>query len=342
MASLNWLNDLACHMGEWRVVSGVRFAILLYYSMNPSMDLSHRRRRLFMAAIALLAAITAFILWMGDDPSNFDNGEDTSEFFQRMLSETRLRMNKNPAIINNRLNLISEDSCNGVLITSQGGVGSSEFIMALERVEMKGASFYTNDERDLDGLKHLPATEWEHTADEMHHYTPKWKEGEDCYSKALVIIGDPVHTIESTYRRFRLKHINKLKFRSSRSSFPETANLSGIYNGIAKHGIDTTGITNYVSSWYEASQDPEHWPDIRLVTAKTLFNNAVDHARWIGVDEDSLGEFQGLHFDARKQRKNEPSVYEERVKEKVTGVFKKVQDIVDLVENGPPATVSES
>mmetsp|Transcript_34847 Transcript_34847/g.73522 ORF Transcript_34847/g.73522 Transcript_34847/m.73522 type:complete len:302 (+) Transcript_34847:255-1160(+) len=296
---------------------------------SPSMDSSHRRRRLFMAAIALIAASTAFILWMGDDPSPSisDEGKDTSE----NVGETRLRMNTSPAIINNRLNLISKDSCNGVLITSQGGVGSSEFIMALERVEMKGASFYTNDERDLDGLKHLPATEWEHTVDEMHHYTPKWKEGEDCYSKALVIIGDPVHTIESTYRRFRLNHINKLKSLSSQErAFPETVKLRGIYNGIAKHGIDTTGITNYVSSWYEASQDPEHWPDIRIVTTKTLFSNAVDHARWIGVDEDSLGEFKRLHYDETRQHKTEPSVDDEKVKEKVSKVFDKAADIINL------------
>eukprot|EP00581_Thalassiosira_minuscula_P002561 CAMPEP_0183739786 /NCGR_PEP_ID=MMETSP0737-20130205/57978_1 /TAXON_ID=385413 /ORGANISM="Thalassiosira miniscula, Strain CCMP1093" /LENGTH=67 /DNA_ID=CAMNT_0025974673 /DNA_START=62 /DNA_END=261 /DNA_ORIENTATION=- len=67
------------------------------------MNASHRRQRPFMAAIALLAATTAFLLWMGDDPSNFDEGEGAAEFLRRILRGEY----QNPAMINNRLNLIS-------------------------------------------------------------------------------------------------------------------------------------------------------------------------------------------------------------------------------------------
>ncbi len=71
-----------------------------------------------------------------------------------------------------------------ILVTSQGGVGSSSYLKQLSK--------YTraNSPSDRDGLKHKAASCWKsHNSSSINGYGR-------CFSKVLVLIGDPLHTIE--------------------------------------------------------------------------------------------------------------------------------------------------
>ena len=154
-------------------------------------------------------------------------------------------------------------TCNHVLISSIGGVGSTTF---LDKVyQTTGHALKVNDPIDLDGLKHQPATWWKyHNATSIVGHVNvsairanKQYSGETnpCFHKALVIVGNPIHAIESTYRRFKHIHINKLKEAAQLGTYGADVTLREIYEDIAKSGIDQTGFANYIESWYAASQD---------------------------------------------------------------------------------------
>jgi len=294
---------------------------------------THRRRKAALAAAFLLAA-SAFSAWFDDGSDSavsagIMNVDDEDTGYLRRLAA---HLFKTDEFFANRARLMSAPGCNGVLLTSQGGVGSTAFIGAIEVVQMRGSSFYTNDDRDEDGFKHRPASWWkEHDAGALHVKSRDGKE--HCFGKVLVVVGDPVHTVESTVRRFRMVHINKLKKGSELGVYPNRLSVKRLYGDMAAAGTDTTGITQYVTGWYEASREREHWPDTRIVTAKTLFDHAEDHARWIGVEERDMHMFQHMSFDAGRQRSATPSVSSAETAEKVMEVFAEAIDLVGVIDN---------
>jgi hypothetical protein len=81
--------------------------------------------------------------------------------------------------------------CAEVLITSQGGVASSKFIKALQELVR------TNSDVDADLLKHKSASCWKrHNSSSIISIDDRHVPKRRCFSKVLVVIGDPVHTIE--------------------------------------------------------------------------------------------------------------------------------------------------
>ncbi|KAL9187632.1 hypothetical protein ACHAXT_006010 [Thalassiosira profunda] len=226
----------------------------------------------------------------------------------------------------------------GVLVTSQGGVGSSAFMKQVESLE----SLTLNFPNDSDKFKHKPATYWKYHDKHALVGTLKlngsgrmgYRTIKVCFKKVLVIIGDPIHTIESTYRRFKTTHLNKLRTGSGRKKYAKAMKLAAIYKGIADKGEDEVGLSHYISSWRDAQNDREHWPEIRLVTSKTLYNNAVDMARWIGVTGDDLKPFESLSYQESKHHEVEVKGVDAATMEKVKGVYQGVVNIVEAVDKG--------
>ncbi|KAL7545352.1 hypothetical protein ACHAWF_008703 [Thalassiosira exigua] len=224
----------------------------------------------------------------------------------------------------------------GVLITSQGGVGSSVF--------MKVAAFnpeapMINDHGDSDGFKHMPATYWKRH-DERRIAGDVAIKGYDgrvpvCFGKVLVIVGDPLRTIESTWRRFKRAHLIKMQRGSNLKRYPKGTTLEQIYKSIATSGQDEVGIANYILSWRNAQNDVGHWPEVRLVTTKMLYSSAVEIARWVGVNEKELEPFEKLRYDESKH--HEIVVGEEvdeEIMEKVKKVYANATNVVIMVQNG--------
>ena len=271
--------------------------------------------------VALTLSTVLYLLGLNDDADYY--------------LHRRLKPTLNPR----SCSVAARPSCDdGVLVSSQGGVGSSKFIIALERAAAlgHGTGFCTNDERDFDGFKHLPAGAWRHNATAVVHRSTE-SGRETCFGKILVIVGDPVHTIESTYRRFKMEHVAKLQRAAGLPDYPRSMPLGALYENIAASGRDLTGITSYVDSWLEASRDHAHWPEMRLVTVRTLYEHAAEHARWIGVEEGGQDLFSRLDFDPSREYGTDMSAGSEDVREKVMTALSNVTRAVRLVENTSPS-----
>lgn len=237
------------------------------------------------------------------------------------------------------------ETCAYVLVTSMGGVGLSRFLKSLQEIANKNSQIKVNRHDDADSFKHKPATDrwWkDHNATSIIGKVPNWERKimkahysgnvTPCFHKVLVVIGEPLHAIESTYRRFQHIHINKLKEASGQGTYKKGVTLLEIYQDIAKSGIDKTGFASYIQSWYGASRDRSNWPEIKLVTTKTLYEEAVDNAQWLGVeDKDDLIKFSRFKFDARKTKSSDASIPND-IKEKVEKVFENVTAIVRKIE----------
>lgn len=192
------------------------------------------------------------------------------------------------------------NQCSCILITSQGGVGSSSFMLPIQRSN----KYCVNDASNRDWLKHSHATIHRfHTS-----YGIRWRS--KCFGKVLVIVGDPLHTIQSTYSRFEWAHINLLR-KTSKEIFPaeeipyfnKTHNLNDAYDIIASIGKDVTGISYYIQSWYNASQNTAEWPGIKMVTTEFLYNHANDVATWLGIDDEELQKkFSQMSYDVTNAR----------------------------------------
>ena len=117
--------------------------------------------------------------------------------------------------------------------------------------------------------------------------------------------------------------------------------LYDIYTEMLDAGKDMTGIDQYVKSWYKASRDRSSWPEIKLVTPPILFDNAVEYAKWLGVNDEDLHNFSGYSFDSSAMksvyrvsdgRSSIKTINSER-RERVTAFFENVTNIISLVEN---------
>ena len=136
----------------------------------------------------------------------------------------------------------------------------------------------------------------------------------------------------STHRRFGVIHLNKLKQCANLGGFDKDATLHQIYTEMLDAGKDLTGITHYVQSWYEASQDRSNWPEIQLVTTATLHENAVKYAKWLGVKMKDLHKFSGFAFDTSKRKTKNPPGVDADERKKAIRLFENVTKIISLVE----------
>ena len=274
------------------------------------------------------------------------NGDDAIQFKKPLIREIERKKNiENDAKLPRRKahawqSVSNTSGCEGgVLITSQGGVGSTAFLDKLYEIANGTSNFYINDSVDRDKFKHRPATSWrEHNATSIIGHIGKTpplfhvRDKYPCFHKALVIVGDPLHSIESTHRRFNVAHINKLRRWSKLGKYKRGTKLEEIYNDIAESGKDTTGITEYIQSWYNASQDKANWPEIKVVTAPVLYDNAVEHARWIGVNGSDLQQFSDLAFDTTIRKTHNSSGIPDDVISKVEQVFTGITEIISRIE----------
>ena len=225
----------------------------------------------------------------------------------------------------------------GVLITSQGGVGSTDFMTRLEPILQSNDSAL-NFLGDEDGFKHKPATYWKHhdghaLIGTFRNYKLPGRSARACFKKVMVVIGDPIHTIKSTYRRFKVSHINKLKRGSNLGTYKAGTTLEQIFEGIAESGRDQTGIYNYIMSWSDAQADRSNWPEVRLVTTKILYSNAKEITEWIGISGKDLDSFSDLTYKPSTQHEVNVEGVSNETMAKVLKVFQNVTDIVYRVEN---------
>ena len=91
---------------------------------------------------------------------------------------------KNTVTVRQQQNPRTRPAC-GILVTSQGGVGSSSYLRQLTKYVK------TNRPGNTDGLKHKAASCYK-----SHNSSSISTANGRCFSKVLVIIGDPLHTIE--------------------------------------------------------------------------------------------------------------------------------------------------
>lgn len=227
----------------------------------------------------------------------------------------------------------------------------------LHGVVTRNQDIPTNDWADKDSFKHKAAGYWKHH--DRHAIVGTTRDKFDnvvsiCFNRVLVVIGDPIHTITSTVRRYNAHHLNNLKASSYRYHFDEPPTIENggqykvyitveeILNGIAETKKDQTGIVDYIMSWRNASVDRSRWPDVRLVTAKTLFNNAKNVAEWIGVPSKDLEPFSGLAYNESKRHVvNITGVSDDAMKE-VFNVFDDVAALINHLENGEGTFWGES
>jgi hypothetical protein len=149
-----------------------------------------------------------------------------------------------------------------VLISSQGGVGSTKFMTKLVQ-----SGVHVNRPNDADGFKHLDANHVT-LGEAVTVSTPS-----KCAvaQRLLVIVGDVPRAVKSVYRRFGVAHINKLR------------NGAG-WKPITKETFETFGVCNLTES---AMPHYQHtWVDIshhlvKVVDTQTLYTKNTAIIRWI-------------------------------------------------------------
>ena len=189
--------------------------------------------------------------------------------------------------------------CRHVLVNSQGGVGSSAFMDLL-----KSSHVAINSPEDADGFKHKSSDQFRHTQDEIG------LGGFGCASKAMIIVGDPLHSIESVHRRYGVDHLNKWRDIVHRSPYPGGTRLPDVWSEIARARQDTTGVSNYITSWLRATRE-RNWPELRLVTTRSLYEHAVEHAKYLGVGDHMLKPFQALAYRPQPFKTSAPPLVQE-------------------------------
>jgi hypothetical protein len=122
-------------------------------------------------------------------------------------------------------------ACLDGFVISQGGVGSSSFMRHTEQL------VHINHAGDADGVKHAfpSAFRFKHG---LHTRTA-------CASRALVIIGDPFHSVKSVVRRFKMGHINKLRAHAKRPAMTLAA-----FNGLSEaRQVQASAAIDFMHAW---------------------------------------------------------------------------------------------
>ena len=146
-----------------------------------------------------------------------------------------------------------------LLITSPGGVGSSD---AFARFAS------TNHRDDADGLKHRRASFWRwdrcRGARDGNVYLYNARAGW-CFDEIVVVVGDPLHAIESVTARYGCRHVRKMNAAAERCS----------PRALLRGGRDASGVTGYLESWLAAFEESRNgssaWPRMLLASTRDVY-----------------------------------------------------------------------
>jgi hypothetical protein len=163
---------------------------------------------------------------------------------------------------------------NDVLLNYLGGVGSSVFITEIQKTSVK-----SNNNKDGDGFKHRNSDYFQWTSDGIYGLS---KQGVlTKFNKIIIVIGEPIHSIQSVYRRFKYIHINKWRRNVHRTRFVKGFDMNKIWNMTLAAKGDVLGIQEYLQSWLVKCK--EYRSICQVVDTETLYNHADYYAKYAGV-----------------------------------------------------------
>lgn len=191
----------------------------------------------------------------------------------------------------------NEKVVNDVLLNSLGGVGSSNFIKEIEKTTVK-----SNDHADNDGFKHRNSDYFLWTSDGIYGLN---RQGVlTKFNKIIIIIGKPIHSILSVYKRFKYKHINKWRRNVHRRWFKQDLDISKIWNMTLAAQSDVLGIQEYLQSWLVKCK--EYRSICQVVDTETLYNHADYYAKYAGVK--NVARFKAMSYQPTSTRLTDENI----------------------------------
>lgn len=178
-----------------------------------------------------------------------------------------------------------------VLISSLGGVGSSFFMHHLNSI------LDTNAGSDKDGFKHRNANWFQRENATLYGKT---KKGVTVgFAKVLVIIGEPLHSILSVYRRFGVSHLNKWRRNINATLFSAGTKLEAIWKQTTAAQKDILGIESFLSSWSYFCQRNSDL--CRLVTTKSLYDHSFEICEFLTTLSTSCSGFKAMKYNVKNR-----------------------------------------
>ena len=137
-------------------------------------------------------------------------------------------------------------------LVSQGGVGSSAFFARLRR-----ANVTTNDVNDSDGVKHA--------FPDRFSFGKTIAIGPYCSHSAIVVVGGIEHAIASTVRRFKMRHINKLRKQAKMNPISlATFKRLGVLQ------VAESGMPQFQQAWRK-----QKYANVKVLTTAELYHSDV-------------------------------------------------------------------
>lgn len=186
----------------------------------------------------------------------------------------------------------NEKVVNDVLLNSLGGVGSSNFIKEIERTTVK-----SNDPGDKDGFKHRNSDYFQWTSDGIYGLSEQGVLTK--FNKIIIVIGEPIHSILSVYRRFKVDHLNKWRRNVHRTQFDKDFDINKIWNMTLAAKGDVLGIQEYLQSWLVKCK--EYRSICQVVDTETLYNHADYYAKYAGVK--NVARFKAMSYQPTSTRR---------------------------------------
>jgi hypothetical protein len=109
------------------------------------------------------------------------------------------------------------------------------------------------------------------------------------FENVLVVIGEPLHSIQSTYRRFKWKHVNKWRMGIGKRAFGDNVKLQDIWNWTISSHEDILGIKQYLWSWLKFCKN--NTQICRIVTTKQLYSNARKYCEFLSNCDEKCSDF---------------------------------------------------
>ena len=166
-----------------------------------------------------------------------------------------------------------------VLMSSQGGVGSTHFMAKLTENNLT-----SNSHVNADGIKHISSHFYASSLDGTYIMTrtqpfvPKihpLSKTSRCIAarKLVVIIGNVPHSLNSVTRRFGVVHINTLRRNMYKPSLPENMAV----DAIRALPPEELGFEFYRSSWTQLPFNP----NVKVLTTTELYAHLNTIMKWI-------------------------------------------------------------
>lgn len=181
---------------------------------------------------------------------------------------------------------------NDVLLNSLGGVGSSRFLSEIQRTTVK-----SNDPGDKDGFKHRNSDYFQWTPDGIYGLSEQGVLTK--FNKIIIVIGEPIHSILSVYRRFKAAHLNKWRRNVHRTQFDKDFDINKIWNMTLGAKGDVLGIQEYLQSWLVKCK--EYRSICQVVDTETLYNHADYYAKYAGVK--NVARFKAMSYQPTSTRR---------------------------------------